>query len=115
MKFPEGYNPTQLLEFCQHSVFDKADVKYLVQKILAEIVVQRDRLNLIENLNQIIQDHVKISSGEVLRSIADKCEVGNEFDGGLDGIAAMCYHLDLHTVRRGIAALKKIEDRMTKS
>ena len=48
------------------------------------------------------------SVGMGLRRLVSVAEIGQEFQGGCDGIDALCYHLDRYTCEAAIEALHKV-------
>ena len=57
--------------------------------------------------------HKTISIGMALDALVDLDRLGTTYKGGLDGIDALCYHLDIYTVRDAIKALQHVEQRFS--
>ena len=48
------------------------------------------------------------SIGMGLENLNSLGQIPAEFDGDLDGIDALCYHLDIHTCQKAIKTLERI-------
>ncbi len=52
-----------------------------------------------------------VSIGMALAYLSSVSKIGDEFQGGCDGLDALCYHLGLGTVDNAIEALQKVKQR----
>jgi len=56
-----------------------------------------------------------ISVGRALDFIGELEDTGKIFQGDLDGIDALCYHLSKHTIQNAIDVLQKVLNRFEKT
>ena len=104
-----NYSPTELLDVCK--VKSKFPREHFVGKILAEICIADDSNDVLQNLEKILGELGRISIGEALNELWNVSNIGNELQGGLDGIDALTYHLSGSQCEKGIAALQKVLER----
>jgi hypothetical protein len=105
------YSPTQLLNACKISPFRFHDLKTSVaQLILAAVAVgkQGEEGKLIERIEEILENHCNVSIGASLEKLNSVASIPDEFDGGCDGLDALCYHLGGHDVEQAIISCQKI-------
>ena len=108
----ESYDPSQLLRFSRVKSF-RCDNKDIVAKILSVIadpnVPTEEKPAKIEELVDLANQVSFATALECLHSVAS---IGGEFEGGCDGLDALCYHLSMHSVSQGEDALRMIRQRL---
>ncbi len=108
------YNPTELRDLCTVDRFysDYQGPNYIALEIMGIVLAQRDPNKLVKELKDVIERIGKVSIGQSLQTLR---RIGEETDlqGGLDGIDALCYHLNIDTVKRAISVLQRVEKRFS--
>ena len=61
-----------------------------------------------ELLSSCKVEDTDVSIGRALDRLASVVDVGEEYQGGCDGVDALCYHLDAYTCTRAIEALQRV-------
>ncbi len=107
----DDYSPTQLLDVCKISPFDvmgSEKLNTVVMEILAAVVVKESGAELIAGIGEIVERHTKVSIGAALDKLHQVATTGKEFDGGKDGLDALCYHLSGSTCKKAMSALESV-------
>lgn len=108
------YNPVELLDFCQFSNFDGEGFdlrKNIALEILSLVVTNKNHEDLPGKIANIVENYSKVTMGRALHKLSIMANIGNELQGGLDGLDALTYHLSGHTCTKAIEALNKIMKR----
>lgn len=107
------YSPTELLDFCKVDRFESNydGPKYFTTQILSLMVTEKDPNLLVEKIEKIIRQVGEVSIGQSLRRLHTIATIGNEFQGGLDGLDALTYHLGGDSCTKAISALQAVMQR----
>lgn len=103
------YNPSQLMRMVHVDGLSHANVDALVAEVLSHVVTERDPDKLREYLRSFIRQlGESVSIGGALEHLHTVANLPEEFDGGLDGLDALTYHLSGHACTSGIQALQAV-------
>jgi hypothetical protein len=69
-------------------------------------------MDAVQVTNERDFSYSNISVGQALRFMVRLTDIGPEFDGNVDGLDCLVYHLSLNCVDTAIEALQKVRERM---